>query len=207
MPIVPRPTHRHSPIKSYAWREGDCSPAGKRSRAHIASANPPAYIPRYWHNPIPRTRIDAGCDGPLGVSGRIEFIPKVELYSVSVSDCKIIFPISWSLLKAQGEKHTDFVASTTSLRDFSGPCQHGQCCTLKTLSTEQSGCRLILFTLTPPAKKGRRHQEAGSPSSNLRSVHGDKVIFWARSRSHFSKHLSQFCASSADQDDTVDCAV
>ena len=120
MPIVPRPTHRHSPIKSYAWREGDCSPAGKRSRAHIASANPPAYIPRYWHNPIPRTRIDAGCVGPLGVSERIEFITKVELYSVSVSDCKIIFPTSWSLLKAQGEKHTDFVASTTSPGDISG---------------------------------------------------------------------------------------
>jgi hypothetical protein len=68
VPIVPRATHRHSPIKSYAWREGDCSPAGKRSRDHIASANPPAYIPRYWHNP--RTRIDASCDGPLGVSER-----------------------------------------------------------------------------------------------------------------------------------------
>jgi hypothetical protein len=44
----------------------------------------------------------------------------VELYSVSVSDCKIIFPTSWSLLKAQGEKHTDFVASTTSPGDISG---------------------------------------------------------------------------------------
>src|SRR5262249_1370084 len=47
-------------------RACSCSSAGKRSRAHIASANPPAHIARYWRNPIPRARIDARGGRPLG---------------------------------------------------------------------------------------------------------------------------------------------